>query len=138
MTIHSEQHLDKLAKKVIKKLPLETPSFDFTATIMAKIEATETSSITTYKPLISKKAWLVISAIVAGLIIYLFSLDGSQTSSGMLDKVDLSMVTDNKLVNTVSSVMMSKILIYAVTLFGAAWFLQITLLKYQLNKRLNY
>ena len=138
MTKHSEQHLDKLAKKVIKTLPLERPSLDFTATIMTKIEARQTSSITTYKPLISKKAWLIISMIVAGLLIYLFTLDSSEASSGLLDKVDLTMVTDNKLVDTISGLMMSKVLAYAVTLFGAAWLVQVSLLKYQFNKRLNY
>jgi len=138
MTKHSEQHLDKLAKKVMQASSLETPSIDFTATIMKKIEGLETSSITTYKPLISKKVWIIISALIIGGLWYLFTLEGSQTSSGLLDKVDYSMVTDNSIVDAISGLVMSKVLMYAVTLFGAAWFIQISLLKHQFNKRLEF
>ena len=137
MKEHSEQHLDKLAKKVMESSSLDMPSSDFTANIMAKIEAPGLSSITTYKPLISKKAWFIILALIIGTIYYLSTIDSSQ-STGLLDKVDLSIVTDNKFIDAVSSIAISKVLIYAITFFGAAWFIQISLLKYQFNKRLNY
>lgn len=137
MTKHSEQHLDRLAKKVFKSVPLETPSLDFTATIMTKIEAVETSSITTYKPLISKKAWFIIGTIIVGVVAYLLTLEGNQ-STGLLDKVDYSLVTDNKFTDALANIAMSNVFIYAIISLGATWFIQISLSKYQFNKRLNY
>ena len=76
MKAHSEQHLDDLAKKVMTSAPLETPSFNFTADVMAKLDAPQVSAITTYKPLISKKAWIVIGIIMRDMKIkWFFSIN---------------------------------------------------------------
>lgn len=59
MEPHTEQHLDKLVERVIKSSPLESPSKDFTANIMSKIETASVGTSTVYKPLISKAGLVV-------------------------------------------------------------------------------
>ena len=70
MEDHTEQHFDKLAKKVMKMSLLESPSLDFTANVMANVEARVVNDITVYKPLISKRWWLIISVLFIGGLIY--------------------------------------------------------------------
>ena len=136
MKAHSEQHLDDLAKKVMTSAPLETPSFNFTADVMAKLDAPQVSAITTYKPLISKKAWIVIGIIMIALGYYIFSLDSSGAST--TNRFDLSGIKESNVVLTLSSLFKSKVLIYSVTFFGVAWLVQVSVMKQQLNKYLNF
>ena len=98
MQDHLEQRLDKLAKKVIKSAKLESPSLDFTANVMQEIEASQVSHITVYKPLISKRAWFVIAILIIGGLAY--SIFGGLQSSPLLENVDLSIISNNQVTNT--------------------------------------
>ncbi len=137
MKEHSDQQLDKLARKVVKQAELERPSLDFTANVMAAVEASELSHITVYKPLISKRAWFVVASLCIAAFAYLFYFGGAQ-DLGWLDKVDYSLLSDNKITDALGSVTFSKILMYAIVLFGLVWFIQISLIKNLLDKRLEY
>jgi len=105
---------------------------------MAEIEAS-TSKVTTYKPLISKKMWFVIAISIIGLITY-FSLGNSIKSSGRFNTIDLSMLSDNKVSETLSSFTfnISNTVMYAIAFFGLAFLVQITLIKRHHNKQLKY
>jgi hypothetical protein len=137
MQDHTEQHLDKLAKKVMQSAPLEKPSLDFTANIMAKVDAIVTNNITVYKPLISKRTWLVIAILVVGSLSYGVFGSGLEGLS-WFDKVDLSIFSNNKITDAISGVKFSKTLIYAVGLCGLVFFIQIPMMKHYLDKRLEY
>ena len=94
MKEHTDQHLDKLAKKAMQSSTIDTPSVDFTNLVMSRIQtATESSSIV-YKPLISKKAWIAIAVGVIGVIAYMLF---SNMESTLAQKFDFSILTDNKL-----------------------------------------
>ena len=138
MESHLEQHFDNLAKKVVKSSELEKPSLDFTANVMAKIEVQqEISSITVYKPLISKKAWFIIVAVVIASLTYaIFGVGVDGLSWGK--EMDLSFISDNKFTKALGSITFSKTLMYAIAFFGAAWFIQITMTKHYLDKRLEF
>ena len=62
---------DNFVDKVVKDSSLESPSLDFTNKIMSQINATTQSEITIYKPLISKRAWFIIGALIVGGLTYL-------------------------------------------------------------------
>jgi membrane-associated PAP2 superfamily phosphatase len=137
MKEHTEQHLDELAKKVMQSSPLEKPSLDFTANIMAKVDAITTNNITVYKPLISKRMWLVIAVLVVGSLFYGVFGSGLEGLS-WFDKVDFSIFSNNKITDAISGIKFSKTLIYAVGLCGLVFFIQIPMMKHYLDKRLEY
>jgi len=136
MQDHTEQHLDKLAKKVMQSTALESPSLDFTANIMAKVEGIATSSVTKYKPLISKRTWFVIAILVVASLAY--GLFGGLEGLGWFDKIDLSVISNNKISDAISGITFSKTLMYAIGLCGLVFFIQIPMMKYYLDKRLEY
>ena len=137
MQDHLEQHLDKLAKKVVKSSAKESPSLDFTANVMAQIEAANISHITVYKPLISKRTWFIIATLaVIGFGYLLYS--GNSEGLGLLDKVDFSVLSNNKVAEVLSGIKFSKTFMYVVGLGGLMFFIQILLMKHYLNKRLEY
>jgi len=137
MQDHIEQHLDKLAKKVMQTPSLEKPSLDFTANIMAKVDVMATNSITVYKPLISKRSWLLILILVIGSLSYSIFGSGLETL-GWFDNIDYSMISNNKVTQAISSVTFSKTLIYAVGFCGLLFFIQIPIMKHYLDKRLEF
>jgi len=137
MKEHTEQHLDKLAKKVMQSSSLESPSLDFTANIMAKVEDLAISHITVYKPLISKRSWLLISILVIGSLSY--GVFGSGLEGlGWFDTIDFSIITNNKVTEAISGITFSKTLMYAVGLCGLLFFVQIPMMKHFFDKRLEY
>jgi len=132
----TEQQLDKLTKKVMQSSSLESPSLDFTANIMANIKASTVSHITVYKPLISKRTWLIVAILILGGLSY--SIFGNIEGLGWVDKVDLSIISNNKITEAISGVTFSKTLMYAVGICGLVFFVQIPMMKYYLNKNLEY
>lgn len=137
MKEHTEQQLDKLAKKAMQSSLLESPSLDFTANIMAKVEDLAISHITVYKPLISKKSWLIISILLIGSLSYGIFGSGFE-GLGWFDNIDYSIISNNKVTEAISGITLSKTLIYAIGLCGLLFFVQIPMMKYFLDKRLEY
>lgn len=136
MQEYTEQQLDALAKKMMHSSKREKPSMDFTANVMKNIEHAVIGETIVYKPLISKGAWFIIIAIVVGVTAYL-SLGNVQGVS-WFDNVDFSTISNNRLVNTLSGITISKTLTYAIGICGLLFFVQIPLMKYLMNKRLEY
>ncbi|MGI9549595.1 MAG: hypothetical protein ACR2MT_00235 [Aurantibacter sp.] len=84
-----DKRLDELTGKLLKDFSGETPSFDFTTQLMARVEGLSRSRITRYKPLISKKLWLILIVLIAGIFSYLIfgnvQLEDTWASSKLLD-----------------------------------------------------
>ena len=133
MESHSEQHFDELAKKVYKSTKLERPSLDFTSNVMARLEG---EKVTAYKPLISKLGWFAIITTLIGLSIYIFYVGSGEST--ILNNVDYSVLSDNKISEYLSSVTFSRILTYAVLFLGIAWFIQVKMINQYIEKRLEY
>ena len=132
----TEQHLDKLAKKVMQSSSLESPSLDFTVNIMAKVKASGISHVTVYKPLISKRTWIIVAILILGGLSY--GVFGNIEGLGLVDKVDLSVISNNRVTEAISGITFSKTLMYAIGMCGLVFFVQIPMMKYLLNKRLEY
>ncbi|MEZ4796038.1 MAG: hypothetical protein R2785_02605 [Flavobacteriaceae bacterium] len=136
MKDHTEQHLDNLAKKAMKSSLLESPSTDFTANIMKQIEHIKVGSATAYKPLISKYGWFGIIVILIGISTYM--MFGNVESYPLLEKVDYSVISNNKFTELLSGIKLSKTLMYTIGLFGLVFFIQIPLMKHVINKRMGF
>jgi len=136
MKAHTEQYLDSLAKKAMRSSSLESPSVDFTANLMKQIEQVSIGESITYKPLISKYGWFGIIAILIGLSLYM--IFGNVESLSMLEAVDYSVISNNKVTDALSGIKFSKTLMYAIGFFGLVFFVQIPLMKHVMNKRLEF
>jgi hypothetical protein len=75
MNRNEDKNMQEFVEKIMKKAPLESPSFDFTAAVMAKVSAIEKSKATIYKPAISKKGWfLIFGGLFATMAYFIFSV----------------------------------------------------------------
>ena len=129
MKNNANKHIDLFVDKVMKSSKLETPSFDFTAKVMSQISETSRSTLTVYKPLISKTAWVILLLLTAGMVG--FSLFSKNTTTlGWFDQLDFSIVS-----NLFSGVKISQTTMYSLLMFGVMLFIQIPLLKHYFNKR---
>lgn len=134
MNKQSEKYLDRLSEKVIKNMPLEHPSFNFTDSVMSQINTLKSSSAIIYKPLISKVGWGIILVIVLGGILFgLF--DPDIESLGWLNGVDFSGLPKFEISGLFSGITISKTVTYSILLFGLMLSIQILFLKRHLNKQ---
>ncbi|MDO5981613.1 hypothetical protein [Flavivirga spongiicola] len=136
MKENADKYLDNLAKKVMKDTHLERPSFNFTASVMSQVTELSNNSVTEYKPLISKKGWIVISIIFLALMAYML-LGIQEGSTSWFDALDLSLLSNNKIINLFSGFSVSNTLTYAVVLFGFMLCVQVFYLKNHFNQRLQ-
>lgn len=131
MNEHKNKHIDHFVEKVMKSSTLETPSFDFTTKVMSQITVTSKSTVTVYKPLISKTVWGILVLLTVGVVVFsVFSKD--TTTFGWFDKLDLSRVF-----NLFSGVKISQTAMYSVMMFAVMLCIQIPLLKHYFNKRFD-
>jgi hypothetical protein len=136
MEEHTEQHLDKLSKKVIQSSVLETPTVDFTASLMSIIETISIESPMVHKPLISKLGWVAIVVIVTGIVGY--AMYGTTEQMTLLSYIDYSFISNNRITEAISGIAISKIFMYAIVFFGVAWCIQIPMMTHYFDKRLEY
>lgn len=131
-----DKHIEKLVDKTMKKASLESPSFNFTNTVMTQVKALENNTITTYKPLISKPMWFTILIITLAIVFYIvFGMNTAEAS--WLNFIDLSILTDNKFSDAMSGFKVSNTVMYGVVLFGIMLFIQVPILKHYFDKSLT-
>lgn len=134
MDKETDKKLDEFTSKLLKNFSGETPSFDFTAQVMSRVEALSRTDITEYKPLISKKIWLILGVILAGVFSYLIfgdiQLENSWASSKVLDLIPKM----NSI--TLPDYQISNVFLYSIA--GLTFFIcvQIFMLKNYFNRRL--
>ena len=131
-----DKYLENLSDKVLKEISLESPSNDFTTSVMSKIEAIARPTGVMYKPLISKTMWFLISVGLIGIVAY--SVLYNPTENELLSAFDLSFLTDNKLTAAMSGMTFSKTLLYSTVLFALMFAVQVPLLRGYLDRRLNF
>ncbi len=130
-----DKQIEKLVERSMKTQSLESPSSNFTSMVMDQVHALNKSKVTIYKPLISKPMWFVIFVVALLIVSYIvFGMNTTETS--WLSFIDLSVITDNKLSNTLSGFRVSKTVMYSVVLFGIMLFIQVPILKSYFDKRI--
>lgn len=128
MNENADKHLDNLSRKVIGKSAVESTSLDFTTSVMSQINALNSSSVTTYVPLISKRVWILIILVFAGVVGYV-SFGTSEEKNSWLSNLDYEFV------NPLTTLELSQTVVYSVLLFAIMICIQIPLLKHHFNKR---
>jgi len=130
MKANEDKQLEKLVDHMMKDSILDSPSNDFTFKVMSQVLATKTNDITEYKPLISKKAMIVIFSVVLALICYSLFLDNtaSQYRIPHFDFIPFN--------NLTKSFQFSKVTTYSVVLTAIMLFIQIPFLKNYFDRKI--
>ena len=128
------KYLDDLSRKVITKTTIESPSFNFTDSVMSRVNALQESKATVYKPLISKTSWILIGFGVLSLVFYILFFGTKTETSNWIQSMDFRMLSNINL-DILPSLTLSKSFTYAVLFFGLMICIQIPLLKKHFDKR---
>lgn len=130
MKVNEDKHIEKFIDKVMKEVAIEKPSINFTSKVMAQVISTKKSEITTYQPLISKYSWMIVLGGFLALGFFLIT-NGDTSSKSWISSIDLSVLS----YNIFSKVAFSKITFYAVLLLTLMFYIQIPLIKNQIDKQ---
>lgn len=129
---NTEQHIDRLTKKMMESLPLESPGSEYTSKIMDRISGLKPIT-TIHQPLISRRAWGFIAIIVLSFIFYI--IFGNVESLGWFEGIEFGQFSDNRISEFLSGTAISKTVFYATIMFGLFLFIQITVLKNYFDRR---
>jgi hypothetical protein len=129
-----DKNLENLVEKMMKENSLETPSFDFTSKVMSDVFSLEKKKSFSYKPVISKRGWLIIFAAIGSLITWIiFNVSENETSSNF----DFSFLNAEKIFKIFSGFQFSGITTNIILLAMAMMFIQILFLNSYLNKKFH-
>ena len=134
MEKHLNKKIEDVTDRMMQNIGVEKPSVDFTASLMQNIHTLDTKKVTSYKPLISKPIWAGLAIAFIAVIYFIVSTNDT-TSSGWINSLDFSVLTNNKLTNGLSSFSLPKTMAYAIGLFGIMLCVQIPFLKHHFDKR---
>jgi hypothetical protein len=136
MKENEDKNMEQYVQKVIKKTLLESPSHDFTAKVMANVLAMDKSKATVYKPLISKTGWIIIFGGIIATMVY-FIINGGAQTGGHSWSFDLSGKDFIKMFSSLHLFQFSRVTVNVIVVSTILMFIQITLLKNYLDKRLT-
>ncbi len=128
--IKNNNELDAFAKKYVKEIKLESPSKDFTTSLMSKIVSEhQIKNVFTAKALISKKGWFVIFLFV--LVVIFIPFESQEKSLVSFSNIDFSFF--NKI--QIPNFSISNAVLCAILFFGLMFMAQVVFLKNHFNKR---
>jgi len=136
MKENEDKNIRQFVDRVMKETSLESPSYNFTSKVMANVLAVNKSKATTYKPLISRKGWILIFAGIIAVLLYLLLSDSTQAASHSW-LIDFSGKNFIPTLNSSNLFQFSQLTINVVVAATVLVFIQIILLKNYLNKRLT-
>ena len=128
----TEKQIEKLSEKIMQETSLESPSANFTANIMSQLQ----EKTITYKPLISKKVWVLVAACIALAVIFNFNSELSRPE--WLDIVSIRERLSYSLDSLVPNLEMPKTYIYSMVFLAIFILIQIPYFKYINKKELQF
>lgn len=133
------KHIEEIhafTKKYVKEIPTETPSLDFTSNLMGKInQLQEAKSTIVYKPLISKKGWLVVLAAIVAVIFIPFQ--SKEEGLFTMPEFNLSFLDKLSFSGLFDGIQVSNSLLYLAITFSVLIGIQILYLKGHFEKQIN-
>ena len=132
---HDNNKLDAMLERLMRDEALESPSDGFTDKVMDKVYALEASSATAYKPLISKRTWLLIAMLFLALVVYVI-LNGNSAESQWLSTIEVPKFELNLFDNF--NFQFSKTLSYGAIFLAVMIGVQMTILKSYFDRRFSY
>ncbi len=135
MKAEQDRKTDDFLRKLVVEAGADQPSEQFSRSVMEKIEQMPLrSSVIRYKPLISKKGWLPIAALVLGICFILLSADGNQEWSDvpipfMEEISDLFHQNSFESLINMNSINIDHSVVYALLMLSIFFYIQIIYLK---------
>jgi len=136
MKENEDKNIKQFVERLMKETSLESPSYNFTSKVMTNVLAVNKSKATTYKPLISRKGWILIFAGIIAVLLYLLLSDSTQAANHSW-LIDFSGKNFIPALNSSNLFQFSRLTINVVVAATVLVFIQIVLLKNYLNKRLT-
>lgn len=134
MKSKEDKNIESLVEKMMAESSLETPPFDFTSKIMSDVFSIKMKKSISYKPVISKPAWLIIFTAIGGLITWLIFNSYSQNET---TNFNFNFINAERIFKVFGRFQLSSITTNIILLAIALLFIQIILLKSYLNKRFD-
>jgi len=134
MKENEDKNIEQYVHAAIKETPLESPSHNFTANVMAGVLAIAKSKATLYKPLISKTGWVLIFGVIIATVAYLI-LNGVTQGGGQPWSFGPGVKNFIKSFSEVHLFQLSRITANVIVASAILMLLQIALLKNYLDKR---
>ena len=127
-----DENIEKLVEQMMLNTAMESPSVDFTQTVMSEVLALGKSKSLVYKPIISRRSWLIIFTGIIVLFIYSYYNSGTANSGFNLNFTFLHL---DKLEKVFQSVQISPMTGNVILLATIMVLIQIFFLKKYLDKR---
>ena len=139
MEENNNKQIDAFLQKHIEEIPLESPNNDFTSNLMGILTEEETSTVTQYSPLISKKGWIGVGIVVLSSLALLFFGTFQNQGEKVLDKVslDFSFLSKFSLSGTMEGFSMPSAMFFGALLFSISLLIQVLYLKGHLNNKIT-
>ena len=125
----SDKNIENLIEKMMEETTLQSPSIDFTSSIMSQILVAEKAKIKPYKPLISTSTWIFIGITLAVLVLYNVFFAENQNN------LEIGKSYTDKISAIVSGIHVSKTLLYALLIVPFMILIQIGVLKNYFDKK---
>ena len=125
----SDKNIENLIEKMMEETTLQSPSIDFTSSIMSQILVAEKAKIKPYKPLISTSTWIFIGITLAVLVLYNVFFAETQNN------LEIGKSYTDKISAIVSGIHVSKTLLYALLIVPFMILIQIGVLKNYFDKK---
>lgn len=104
------KHLEKFTDKLLEEAGLHQPSADFKLKVMQQIE--QTSITAAYKPLISKRGWIILATVIVIIGGLMFIAPTTNSEAGYLSNMNIDLLGSFEL--PFEKVEITKKLLYAV------------------------
>lgn len=132
MENNEDVNIEKLVEQMMLNTALESPSVDFTQTVMSEVLALGKSKSLIYKPILSRRTWLVIFLGIIVIFIYSFFNSASATTIFNINFVHFKF---DKLEKIFQDFKMPSLTGYVILLATLMIIIQTFLLKKYLDKR---
>lgn len=124
-----EQYSD--IKKLVKEAGIENPSAGFLQNVMSEIKVASIHKPMVYQPLISKRAWVVISLLIIGILV---SLPFLSEGTSILSALDLSFLNLNEHKNPFADFRLHNSTMYGIIFLAILFMVQISVIKRRIDK----
>ncbi|NDV45143.1 hypothetical protein [Flagellimonas sediminis] len=133
MDKHEEKKLEEFVDRLMADAPLESPSVDFTKNLMLRIEAQSQKEAFQYKPIMSRSVLVGLFVAFSVLMVYVISQYDLGDGTGWFDKITWE-PNFKPFWGWLENYTSSKVLVYAVLLFGLLFFVQVPWLKKHMDR----
>ena len=135
METNRDKEFDVFLKKAVKEAGLESPSDNFTSSLLAKIgEQTVYSTVSRNKPLIPRYVWLVLVLAVSSVFTFVVA-EGQGGEIGWFSGLGWNGFVDTDLLSKFQIPNISNTVVYGFVILAIFMGIQVVLLKHHFDKR---